>query len=464
MSRSDMCGNSSRGRLFGTDGIRGDGRVLTPELAVRVARAAVAVLGGERPRVLIIGDTRESTEMLALAAAAGVMAAGGDAFLAGVLPTPAASMLLLDHDFDLAVVVSASHNPFRDNGLKLFGADGHKLSDTVEDQIEAEIERQIAAGRDGSVTPPASIGCEHRYLDGKRDYLRALRDRFGGLELTGMRVVLDCANGAAFQTAPEIFRGLGADVTVLAQNPDGRNINDGCGATEPELLRVMMLEGDFDIGFAFDGDGDRLVVVDRDGNVVDGDDLIALLAGLLHARGCLQGNGVAVTQYTNLAFDIALRAAGIRVARVDTGDRYVLAELVRRGWCFGGESSGHIIYLPFGPSGDATANALLLLRLLGGADLTWMAPLEKFPQARANVSVRDRQVLGAVMNDGSVQEAIADAVRVLGDRGRTLVRASGTEPLARVMVEAPTAQEAQSLLERLVDAMERAVSELEGNS
>ncbi len=264
--------------LFGTDGVRGRaGEFLSAELALRIARAAVRHLGTERPRVLIVRDTRESGDMLEAAIAAGVAEGGGDALLGGILPTPAAPLLVRRHGLDLAAVISASHNPYQDNGIKLFGPDGFKLHDDTEHEIEAELQR------DGG--PSARIGRIGRLHGALEDYLRELHERFQDLDLSSRRLLLDCANGATYQAAPEIFRRLGAEVEVLADQPDGRNINDGCGSTHLENLTGAIATGGYDLGFAFDGDGDRVLAVDRNSGVVDGDELIALVARHLREAG-----------------------------------------------------------------------------------------------------------------------------------------------------------------------------------
>jgi len=337
-------------RLFGTDGVRGvAGEFLSAELALGLARAATTrVQGGEPARVLVIRDTRESGEMLEAAVAAGIAAAGGDALLAGVLPTPGAPLLIGRYGFDLAAVLSASHNPYQDNGIKFFGGDGFKLSDAVELEIEGLLE---------APQPPRRIGRVRRLHGAREDYLRALHERFKDLDLTGRRILLDCANGATYEAAPEIFRRLGAHVDVMAASPDGRNINAGCGSTHIEPLRTAMAEDRHDAGFAFDGDGDRLLAVDRTATVVDGDELIALAAKHLGV------GGVAVTVMTNYGFHAAMRAAGIDVATTPVGDRYVLEALRERDWRLGGEQSGHIIDMGFVPSGDGIASALLAMEI-----------------------------------------------------------------------------------------------------
>jgi len=345
----------------------------------------------------------------------------------------------------LAAVISASHNPFEDNGIKLFGADGFKLTDDTEHAIEqALLEPLPATDRIGRV----------RTLHGAlEDYLRALHARFQDLDLSGRRVLLDCAHGATYQAAPEIFRRLGADVEVMADAPDGRNINDGCGSTHLDALTERVREGGFELAFAFDGDGDRTLAVDGDGVTVDGDELVALAALHLHARDRLPGGGVAVTVMTNFGFHTAMAQAGVEVAITAVGDRYVLDELRRRGWALGGEQSGHIIDLGFGPSGDGVASALLTLEALGGRDLRERAAMRKLPQRLVNVRAVDRAALTEAMGAPGVTEAIAREQAALSGRGRVLVRASGTEPLIRVMVEAPTGEETEAVCGTLVQAV-----------
>lgn len=427
-------------RLFGTDGVRGvAGELLTAELALALGRAATLQAGAEHPRVLVVRDTRESGEMLEAALAAGITAAGGDALLGGVLPTPAAPLLLGRYGFDLAVVISASHNPYADNGIKFFGADGFKLSDATELRIEQRLIEPFAN--------PGRLGRVHRLHGTQEDYLRSLHTRFAGLDLTGVDVLLDCANGATHRVAPEIFRRLGAAVTVLADQPDGRNINDGCGSTHVDALAVTVADGCHDLGFAFDGDGDRMLAVDRAGMVVDGDELIALAALHLRSHDRLAGNGVAVTVMTNYGFHTAMRDAGVEVATTKVGDRYVLEELRARGWALGGEQSGHVIDMGFVPSGDGIASALLTLEALGDRDLADRHAMEKLPQRLVNIRVADRD---GAMESTELAQATEHESQALAGRGRVLIRASGTEPLVRVMVEAPTAEEADAVCDRLV--------------
>ncbi len=383
--------------------------------------------------------------MLESAIAAGVTAAGGDALLAGVLPTPAAPLLVRRHGLDMAAVISASHNPFQDNGIKLFGADGFKLDDDTEHEIEAALGQPA--------TTPGRIGRVNRLHGPLEDYLRELHTRFAGLDLSGLRVLLDCANGATFRAAPEIFRRLGADVEAIADTPDGRNINDGCGSTHLDALVQRMRTGAYDVAFAFDGDGDRVLAVDGDAAVVDGDELIALAALHLHRCDRLPGRGVAVTVMTNFGFHTAMAGAGVQVASTAVGDRYVLDELRKRGWALGGEQSGHIIELGFGPSGDGIASALLTLEALAGRDLRERDAMHKLPQRLVNIRAADRASLTRTMEAPSMLEAIEREHSELHGRGRVLVRASGTEPLIRVMVEAPTEAETNAVSERLTEVV-----------
>jgi len=440
-------------KLFGTDGVRGvAGEFLTAELALALGSEATRRAGAERPQVLIIRDTRESGEMLQAAVAAGVSAAGGDALLGGVLPTPAAPLLIGRYGFDLAVVLSASHNPYRDNGIKFFAGDGYKLSDADELAIEQGMADAGAAPEGDRGRARGHIGRIRELRGAPEDYLRELHTRFHALDLHGADVLLDCANGATHHVAPEIFRRLGASVTVIADEPDGRNINDGCGSTYVQALGRRVLAGGHAVGFAFDGDGDRVLAVDRRGEVVDGDELLALIALHLRSAGRLSGDGVAVTVMTNYGFHSAMAQAGIAVATTQVGDRYVLEELRARGWTLGGEQSGHIIEMGFNRTGDGVAGALLVLEALAGRDLSERDAMVRLPQRLVNVHVRDREALEGATG---VAEGVRGAEERLSGRGRVLVRPSGTEPLVRVMVEAPTAQEADEVCAGLVGLVER---------
>ena len=375
--------------------------------------------------------------MLESALAAGVAEAGGDALCAGVLPTPAAAVLVRKLGLDLAAVVSASHNPYKDNGIKFFGAGGSKLTDETEARIEAVLE----AGP--QTAPPGHV---RELSGGEEDYLRALQAAFP-LDLSGVRVALDCANGATHRVGPAIFERLGAEVEAIAVEPDGRNINDGCGSTHLDNLAAHIASSGATVGFAFDGDGDRVLAVDGEGRTHDGDELIALLARGQAARGEL-GGGVAVTVMSNYGFHQAMADAGIEVATTKVGDRYVLDELRRREWAIGGEQSGHIIDMRFAATGDGIAAALMTMRELGDRDLASVEAMEKLPQKLVNVEVAERE---AIAGATAVWDAVEREGAELEGRGRVLLRPSGTEPLVRVMAEAPTAEEAEAVCKRLAD-------------
>ncbi len=428
---------SAERKLFGTDGVRGEaGTFLTAELATALGRATTASLEAQRPQVLIVRDTRESGPMLEAALAAGVAAAGGDALLGGVLPTPAAAILVKRLGLDLAAVVSASHNPYRDNGIKFFSGQGTKLGDELEARIESLLDAPPAV---------AEVGRVRELHGGLDDYLRELEAAFP-LDLSGRRVVLDCANGAAHRAAPAIFQRLGAEIEVIGVEPDGRNINAGCGSTHLQPLAERVASSDAEIGFAFDGDADRMLAVDGNGRVHDGDELIALAARGLAGRGELEG-GVVVTVMTNYGFHRAMEAAGIEVAITQVGDRYVIDEMQRRDWTLGGEQSGHIISSDFVATGDGIAAALMTMRELAGAPLADAVPMEKLPQILVNVEVAERE---AIAGAAAVWAAVEREGEALDGRGRVLLRPSGTEPLVRVMVEAPSAEEAEAVCNRLV--------------
>jgi len=436
-------------KLFGTDGVRGEaGTFLNAELATSLGRAAVESLPAERPQVLIVRDTRESGPMLEAALAAGIAAAGGDALLGGVLPTPAAAILVKKLGLDLAAVVSASHNPYRDNGIKFFSAAGTKLDDEAEARIEAllaEGGRGPDRAAEGGATAGA-VGHVRELNGGLEDYLRALESAFP-LDLAGIRVALDCANGATHRAAPAIFERLGAEVDAIAAEPDGRNINDGCGSTHLDNLAAHVASSGATIGFAFDGDGDRVLAVDSSGRSHDGDELIALVARGRAARGELQG-GVVVTVMSNYGFHRAMEEDGVEIAVTQVGDRYVLDELRRRDWALGGEQSGHIIDTGFVATGDGIAAALMTMRELAGRDLAAAEPMVKLPQTLVNVEVADRE---AIAGATAVWEAVEREDAELEGRGRVLLRPSGTEPVVRVMAEAPTAEEADAVCKRLAE-------------
>lgn len=391
--------------------------------------------------MLVVRDTRASGPMLEAAFAAGASASGADVHLAGVLPTPGAALLVSRLGFDLAAVISASHNPFADNGIKLFGPDGRKLADALEERVAALVE-ELPEER----TRQAEIGQVAPLFGAVEDHLRALDERFSGLDLRGRLIALDCANGATSGVAAEAFRRRGAEVLVIGDTPDGRNINAGVGSTHPEAVAELVVARGYEIGFAFDGDGDRMLAVDHAGRAYDGDELLAIMAVHLQDEGQLLG-GVAVTVMSNYGFHAAMDAAGIPVATTPVGDRHVMQALDQRGWNLGGEQSGHLIETGFVPSGDGIAAALLVLESLGGRRLADAQIMQRLPQVLINVPVEDRD--GAMVDPG-LTEAVAAADAGLEGRGRVLVRASGTEQLVRVMAEAPSEAEAREVCDALV--------------
>jgi phosphoglucosamine mutase len=434
------------GKLFGTDGVRGvAGEFLTAELAFALGRAAVSVCESRSPEVLVIRDTRVSGEMLEAALCAGIAARGGQAVLGGVLPTPAASILVRRYGFDLAAVISASHNPFGDNGIKFFDQHGRKLPDESEAVMEEEVQAWSERPVLGAGTPAQPSGRVRPIAGALEDYLRELESRFHP-SLAGKRVLLDCANGATFRAAPLLFERLGADVERLACEPDGLNINAGVGSTHMDPIVERLREGRHEIGFAFDGDGDRVLAVDANGTKIDGDELIAQIAVDLHRRGELTGNGVAVTVMTNFGFHRAMQEHGIEVVTTAVGDRHVVDELTQRDWVLGGEQSGHIVDMRLTPSGDGIAAALLTLQALGGEELRSGAVMQRLPQVMRNVRVSDRDALEGA---AAVWEAVEAESGALEGRGRVLVRPSGTEPVVRVMAEAPSQEECKAVVERL---------------
>ena len=441
-------------RWFGTDGVRG--RVgeapITPDAVLRLGFAVAAELAGHlpagvRPRVLIGKDTRISGYMLESALQAGFCAAGVDVLLVGPMPTPAVAYLARALRLHAGVMISASHNPYDDNGIKFFSSTGSKLPDAWELAIEARMEQPIATrlSRD--------LGKVRRLTDAAGRYIEFCKSTFpGDLDLKGLRVALDCANGACYHVAPPVLHELGADVHSTAVSPDGLNINADCGATHPDSIRSFTLAEGADVGIAIDGDGDRLLMCDASGHVYDGDQLLYAIARDRHLRGVL-GGGVVGTLMTNYALERALARDGIPFARARVGDRYVLEGMVERDWQLGGENSGHIICRDRHSTGDAIIAALQVLAVLRARGVTlaeWLAPLQLLPQVLVNVRTAPGQ---ALERDPAVLAEAARIEAVLAGRGRVLLRASGTEPLVRVMVEGEDRAEVQGLAERLADVV-----------
>jgi len=408
-------------RYFGTDGVRGIyGEDLTPDLVERLGKAATLWAGPGR--VLIGRDTRASGPELEEALARGIVSAGGTAVLSGVLPTPAVALLAED----LGAVVSASHNPPEYNGVKLFDRDGRKLTDAQEEEIETLFD-----------APGDASGAVEHHPDAAERYLQHVLERFGH-DLSGRRIAVDCANGAFSELAPRAFAELGADVVPVATEPDGTNINSGCGATDLSLVSEVVRDQGLDLGIAFDGDGDRMLAVDERGETVDGDAILAILAPALGV------DVVAVTVMTNMGFHRLMDEHDIRVVTTPVGDRYVLEALRDVGGVLGGEQSGHVIWLRDHVTGDGLVAGLLLCRALEGRALSEAAAtMQRFPQAKENVRVMKREVPKAILDEA------ARLSRELGDRGRVIVRPSGTEPVVRVLAEAETAQEAGEICARI---------------
>jgi len=437
------------GRLFGTDGVRGvAGTDLTRDLAYRLGRTAVAVLGrhgATQPPTFVVGrDTRESGAWLEDALTEGILDAGGDVLLAGIEPTPAIAFMTVDLEASSGVVISASHNPPADNGIKFFSREGMKLPDHLEDEIEADLAR---------VDPPATArGAVAELPEGRERYLLHL-EAAADARLDGMKIVVDCANGAASDVAPEILRRLGAEVIAINAEPDGRNINVGCGALHPDVVAAEVIKRGADAGVTHDGDADRALFADAEGAVIDGDQVLAASALAMHERGTLKGDVVVGTVMSNLGLVHRMRDAGIELLQAQVGDRYVLEEMERRGAMLGGEQSGHVIFREDATTGDGllTAVRFLSLATANGVSVGELArAMPRFPQVLINVPVSGR---GASVDAESVERAIALAEAALGDRGRVLVRPSGTEPLIRVMVESETEADSQRHAEAVADAV-----------
>ena len=438
-------------RFFGTDGIRGTTNVepMTAQTALCVGMAAGAhfLRGDHRHRVVIGKDTRLSGYMMESAMVAGFTSVGMDVVLLGPMPTPAVAMLTRSMRADLGVMISASHNPFADNGIKLFGPDGYKLSD----EDESAIERRLEQGP--KLAKSAEIGRARRIDDARGRYIQFAKDTFPEqLRLDGLKVVVDCANGAAYHVAPEALWELGAEVVPLGIAPNGTNINDGCGSTHPELLQRTVVETGADIGLALDGDADRLIVSDERGQLVDGDQLMALIALGLQSRGGLRGDAVIATIMSNLGLERRLQEAGLALHRTRVGDRYVLEEMRARGCNVGGEQSGHIILTDHSTTGDGLVAGLQVLAALVEAQSPASELLRQFeplPQLLKNVRFNGGEPLEA----DSVRKRIAAAEAELEGKGRLVIRKSGTEPLIRVMAEGDD----PALVERLVDDICEAV-------
>ncbi|MBN2847196.1 MAG: phosphoglucosamine mutase [Coriobacteriia bacterium] len=434
-------------RLFGTDGVRGvANHDLTPELAFRLGRAAGHFLADKGRGSIVIGmDTRRSGDMLEAAVVAGVCSAGADALRAGVVPTPAVAFLARDLGADGGIVISASHNPAEYNGIKFFDRGGFKLPDEIEDEIEEYLVSEDADPRPTG----ASVGRAEVVADAVERYVaHAVSTVPGGL--AGLKIAIDCGHGAATHTTPAAFEALGAEVTAINCDWDGMDINAACGSTHLDVVAGLVRGGVFDLGIAHDGDADRVLAVDEAGAEVDGDRIMAVCAVDLAERGALPGSAVVATVMSNLGFERALKERGITVVKTRVGDRYVLDQMRASGATFGGEQSGHVIFLEHATTGDGLVTALQLASVVkrSGRRLSELAQvMSHYPQVLVNVPVADR---GLLSGSAAIADAVRDAERELGDNGRVLVRPSGTEPLVRVMVEAAEEGLARAVADRLV--------------
>ncbi len=438
-------------KLFGTDGIRGrtNQPPMTADVAMRVGQAAGTYFlrGSHRHRVVIGKDTRLSGYMMESAMVAGFTSVGMDVVLLGPMPTPAVAMLTKDLRADLGVMISASHNPFADNGIKLFGPDGYKLSDQTEQEIERLMEQPA------NLIDAPKIGRAKRIDDARGRYVHFAKSTFPGqLRLDGLKVVVDCANGAAYHVAPDALWELGADVIPLGTQPDGTNINQGCGSTAPDVLRETVVAAGADLGLALDGDADRLIVVDEKGELVDGDQLMALIALSQQRRGTLRGGGIVATVMSNLGLERRLGEAGLDMYRTSVGDRYVLAAMRSMDRNVGGEQSGHIILSDHATTGDGLVAGLQVLAALvetGKVASELLHMFEPVPQLLRNVRFNG----GAPLDDERVKLEIATAEKELGGAGRLVIRKSGTEPLIRVMAEGDDPEMVERLVGRICDAV-----------
>lgn len=443
-------------KYFGTDGIRGTTNVstMTAAMAMKVGMAAGAhfARGDHRHRVVIGKDTRLSGYMLENAMVAGFTSVGMDVVLVGPMPTPAVALLTQSMRADMGVMISASHNPYTDNGIKLFGPDGYKLSDEDELAIEALIDGEV------SLAPAANIGRARRVEDARGRYIHAAKSTFpGDLTLDGLKIVVDCANGAAYQVAPSALWELGAEVIAIGVTPNGKNINDGVGSTAPETLCETVVASGAQIGIALDGDADRLIVADETGRVIDGDQLMALIAGGWARQGRLVGGGLVTTVMSNLGLERHLAAQGLGMVRTSVGDRYVLEEMRSSGYNVGGEQSGHIILSDYATTGDGLVAALQVLAELVRAGAPASEVLHRFdplPQILKNVRFKG----GKPLEEARVKDAIAAAEAELDGKGRLVIRASGTEPVIRVMAEGDDRGQVEAVVDRVCDAVREAAA------
>jgi phosphoglucosamine mutase len=451
-----LIGDDFMGKFFGTDGVRGvANKELTPEMAFRLGRAGAFVLAKETatPQILVAKDSRKSGDMLEAALTAGLCSIGAEVIQAGVIPSPAVAFLVKKYSLDAGVIISASHNPMQDNGIKFFNKDGFKLHDSVEDEIEKTIDENFQ--EDNLPRPTGEkIGAVRQCTSAAEDYLSFLLSTVPTLNLNGMKIAIDCANGATSFTAPRVFEKLGAQVLTLHNSPNGININENCGSTHMESLRAHVLEHSADIGLAFDGDGDRMLAVCDAGNYIDGDAILAVCGLDMRERGTLAQNTIVATVMSNQGFEVFCRANEITMHRTDVGDRYVLEKMLADRLNLGGEQAGHIIFLNHSTTGDGILAALQLLSVIARKKKplsTLVSVVEKFPQILINAKVSS---LRKFETTAEIQRLQAEIEAELTD-GRILVRPSGTEPLVRVMIEGRDKEKITAQAKKLADTIER---------
>lgn len=440
------------GRMFGTDGVRGVANTeLTAELAYKLGRAGAYVLteGTHKPKILVAKDTRISGDMLEAALVAGILSVGAEAIVIGVIPTPAVAHLTRQYGADAGVMISASHNPVEYNGIKFFNSNGYKLSD----QLEDEIQRVIESDFEGVPSPiGTSLGREKVEVSALDDYIEFAKDTIS-IDLKGMKIALDCANGAAYKAAVEAFRDLGAEVYVINDNPDGTNINEKCGSTHPEELMDYVVKKGCDVGFAFDGDADRCLAVDEKGNLINGDFILTLCAKYLKENNKLNDDTLVVTVMSNLGLDIACKNLGIKTLKTKVGDRYVLEEMVNNNYVLGGEQSGHIIFLNHNTTGDGLVTALQVSAIIKQSNeslSSLCSIMRELPQVLVNAKVpNDKKDI--YLKDAEIIAEIERMEKLMAGKGRVLIRPSGTEPLVRVMLEGEDQEEIDKLAHNLAD-------------
>ena len=444
------------GRMFGTDGVRGVANTeLTAQIAYNLGRAGAYVLteGAHKPKILVAKDTRISGDMLESALIAGILSVGAEAVVLGVVPTPAVAYLTRKYGADAGVMISASHNPVEYNGIKFFNDKGYKLSDELED----EIQRVIESGFEGVPSPTGTdIGKETIEVSALDDYIEFAKETIP-YSLKGLKIALDCANGAAYKSSVKAFRELGADVFVINDNPDGTNINENCGSTHPEELMEYVVKKGCDLGFAFDGDADRCLAVDDKGNLVNGDFILMLCAKYLKEIGKLKDDTLVVTVMSNLGLDIAAKKEGINVVKTSVGDRYVLEEMIKDNYVLGGEQSGHVIFLDYNTTGDGLVTALQIASIVKKkeAKLSELCSIMKeLPQVLANATIPNEKK-NLYLTDEEIQEEIKKIEDALHGVGRVLIRPSGTEPLVRVMLEGENQEEIDKMAHGLADLIQR---------